>query len=1781
MTGDVVQPGVTPRAVRELFAAIEHATRTKDAVFLVHVSYVELYNNQFRNLLDDVGNLCHKSSCTKIEIRESRDTGVFLTGPANLKVAVTSEQEVQELIFLGDKARAYALTRCNDHSSRSHCILTLHVQSQRASATLQNSQNTASTSVRVGRLNLVDLAGSERVSLSGAQGETLVEAQNINLSLALLGDVLAALSRNSLRRDQGTQSPRSGGSLEPVPYRNSKLTYLLKDSLGGNSKTLMITTLRSSDTYYRQSLVSLMYASRARTIENSSTVNLDRGLDPRTTESLQVVSEQLNHLHARLRVRECQFDALCAASASSTSENMRLKSELQCLETLNEAGRCELEHKLYTVIHGHSSELRTRTEQFGRLQTRLQERILKYRRACAEQEEEINRLRDERVLLEQQVSTVGATRMEVREMQTVMDAWQVQATALQRELEHYKQILVLQTDQNKMGGRRRRGLSRNVCHENHCKIIASVPETVVPGDRMRFTCRALMLESALRFVCTDLDNALSESNGTGNLLTSQLVEALTTRWSMAQEKRKISLWAKHVLVTAQRCAAFEAGDREYMFSEATSLEPSAQANTLDVLRARLIEMERRLGESLQLSEELVSQHAYSRTEHAMLNDIADSSLARIVAETALLSKISVQEIADKILTTARVDATAEIFALWTAREFLAVAALRRRDAHETSTVRALKKKFAESFQVQARATVERSRRNFVCKLQTVYKARDLACRVTRQELDHAKSNAIHTVQRNRDSLVDIICLEHAGKMRLVYAISTATAVAAAALRVEFESTAASHAAKLFRLEVDLAVIVGEFFALHEKKCRHFHLLGRSLDALVFCHLSEIQKNACEAACAIHNERICSCDKLATTQLAQISKICIAEQQAQTKLQASLDNHQRQMVFLNDANESFELKYVTACGNREGLVSMLYKERARDLGTEHERKQCTKQALTFGIVLEHSLSKNLRDNNVVLDALDMSYAAVIELLRARIKECTAARYEALSSLKGTLNVAQSDLDNASVDVTSLQEELNLSQVLANLLQQKLEVMAGSRFDEQMTWHATTRQMRDAHEKDIFLWKNARRMAVKEKETLKGQLIRVTKLLREIMTTQKKNRLAALEAQNEAITVDHDRTSQKYEASLALTACHYERRLKISSAEHACVSAAAVERCTVVSMAPYLAAVSANAMLRTFQRSYKRVLSTQRRVFKSSLARIQGNLKQSALNPFESSARLFKAEVDATNAKIALALRSEHVMASCRAVNAVSLVFPKETTSLCATAVGHDVNITYLARKLVVQLRALCEMHRRHVETVDAFHASRLQEVMATAGCEATANTGHLFQAAADATRVDLPCTHLEKLEERASAKAKPNLLVALAEAQVIQIKESLCPTKNVFRICKPKAECGAGGGEAVASGLAATKTALSSRIVQQIEGRGQFTAAIWTTAITNETSEMPWSVLDDSVARRMALKKSMKAKLVVIQKHLETRLVETTYQNSLEFTCGRYDAQDLVFVEYFGRLNLPCGRFSKPKAICLTETSNISHDNVHWRRCDRELKLRKGEHVSAIEKACAKQKRWLENNLAYKAARLDLNHGSRAHLDELQCHDAAVLEFCRYCDREYAIRLREALKQQEHMNRRHLSALKRQIACNFEKVIVAGTSLHLNAWTYFENLVFATGQHFCSLVNTAGVSVPQLPRDVVEARETPGKDPINPFKRVLSAIEEPLAIYLTQPTTSIQKTLKRRDANSVLALHAALHRGNMRHFRRLSVVVKLRDMYWQELLGAALQESDSKYTTLDLPPPSSY
>ena len=150
-----------------------------------------------------------------------------------------------------------------------------------------STSNLGSTSVkselRLGKIHLVDLAGSERLGMSGAEGETRLETQQINLSLTALGDVLSALSKNATalaaqakatnRSFDGSHTLKLPPTQVPVPYRNSKLTHLLKDSLGGNSKTVMITTVRTIDEYYQQTSISLQYASRAKKVRNHSLIN--------------------------------------------------------------------------------------------------------------------------------------------------------------------------------------------------------------------------------------------------------------------------------------------------------------------------------------------------------------------------------------------------------------------------------------------------------------------------------------------------------------------------------------------------------------------------------------------------------------------------------------------------------------------------------------------------------------------------------------------------------------------------------------------------------------------------------------------------------------------------------------------------------------------------------------------------------------------------------------------------------------------------------------------------------------------------------------------------------------------------------------------------------------------------------------------------------------------------------------------------------------------------------------------------------------------------------------------------------------------------------------------------------------------------------------------------------------------------------------------------------------------------------------------------------------------
>ncbi|CAH8530803.1 unnamed protein product [Heterobilharzia americana] len=234
--------GIIPNSFAHIFGAIAKAdTNTR---FLVRVSYLEIYNEEVRDLLG-------KDKTASLDVKERPDIGVYVKDLSSF--VVHSPNEMDKLMSFGNKNRVTGATNMNEHSSRSHAIYTV---------TIECSENTEKnkTLLRQGKLHLVDLAGSERQAKTGATGKRLQEANKINLSLTTLGNVISALV---------------DGKSTHVPYRNSKLTRLLQDSLGGNSKTAMIANISPSDYNYDESLSTLRYANRAKNIKNKAKVNED------------------------------------------------------------------------------------------------------------------------------------------------------------------------------------------------------------------------------------------------------------------------------------------------------------------------------------------------------------------------------------------------------------------------------------------------------------------------------------------------------------------------------------------------------------------------------------------------------------------------------------------------------------------------------------------------------------------------------------------------------------------------------------------------------------------------------------------------------------------------------------------------------------------------------------------------------------------------------------------------------------------------------------------------------------------------------------------------------------------------------------------------------------------------------------------------------------------------------------------------------------------------------------------------------------------------------------------------------------------------------------------------------------------------------------------------------------------------------------------------------------------------------------------------------------------
>ncbi|CAL1575455.1 unnamed protein product [Knipowitschia caucasica] len=244
MQGDPMDPdhrGVIPNSFQHVFTQI---SRTQNQKYLVRSSYLEIYQEEIRDLL-------RKDNSRKLELKESSDYGVYVKDLSS--VVTKNALEIEHVMRLGDQSRSVGFTNMNERSSRSHAIFLITVE---CSETGPDGED----HIRVGRLNMVDLAGSERQSKTGAKGRRLKEAAKINLSLSALGNVISALvDRKSTH----------------VPYRDSKLTRLLQDSLGGNAKTVMLATVGPSSKSYEETLATLRYASRAKNIKNKPRVNED------------------------------------------------------------------------------------------------------------------------------------------------------------------------------------------------------------------------------------------------------------------------------------------------------------------------------------------------------------------------------------------------------------------------------------------------------------------------------------------------------------------------------------------------------------------------------------------------------------------------------------------------------------------------------------------------------------------------------------------------------------------------------------------------------------------------------------------------------------------------------------------------------------------------------------------------------------------------------------------------------------------------------------------------------------------------------------------------------------------------------------------------------------------------------------------------------------------------------------------------------------------------------------------------------------------------------------------------------------------------------------------------------------------------------------------------------------------------------------------------------------------------------------------------------------------
>ncbi|XP_057783910.1 kinesin-like protein KIN-14R [Salvia miltiorrhiza] len=346
MEGTEANRGVNYRTLEELFKTANERTETN--TYSISVSVLEVYNEQIRDLLAI-------ETSKKLEIKQASEGSHHIPGIVEAKVE--NIQQVWNVLQAGSSARAVGSNNVNEHSSRSHCMLCITVRSK----------NLITGECMKSKLWLVDLAGSERLAKTDVQGDRLKEAQNINRSLSALGDVIFALANKSGH----------------VPYRNSKLTHLLQDSLGGDSKTLMFVQISPSDQDSSETLSSLNFATRVRGVElGPARKQVDTNELQRMKTMLDKARQECKSKDETLKRLEENLHNL---ESKTKGKDQFYKNQLEKLKELE--GQVELKASLHCQSEKQVSHLSEKLKGREESCSKLQQKVVELENKLKQQDE--------------------------------------------------------------------------------------------------------------------------------------------------------------------------------------------------------------------------------------------------------------------------------------------------------------------------------------------------------------------------------------------------------------------------------------------------------------------------------------------------------------------------------------------------------------------------------------------------------------------------------------------------------------------------------------------------------------------------------------------------------------------------------------------------------------------------------------------------------------------------------------------------------------------------------------------------------------------------------------------------------------------------------------------------------------------------------------------------------------------------------------------------------------------------------------------------------------------------------------------------------------------------------------------------------------------------------------------------------------------------------------------------------------------------------------------------